>query len=187
MQVDHLRQQQANPTDVQFCNASSSNSSTHPVQQPVQQKNSSSVHSPPQPLAARLSSRSVVDGLRVPGVGSGNAGCYGSLGQLWQQQTVVVSAVMQHAGPPAAQQHLPPCTPDAPQQHQLQRLVHSYGPATAPRLTTLAVTRKLLAAGGVRGLFRGLSINYMKVVPSTAIGFSVYDALKAYLGLTSTL
>eukprot|EP00775_Hariotina_reticulata_P008737 gene8737-8917_t len=75
---------------------------------------------------------------------------------------------------------------DVPQ-HRVQRLVHSFGPTEAPRLTTMAVTRKLLAAGGVRGLFRGLSINYMKVVPSTAIGFSVYDALKAYLGLTSTL
>jgi hypothetical protein len=36
------------------------------------------------------------------------------------------------------------------------------------------------------GMFRGLSINYLKVVPSTAIGFTVYDYLKAYLGLTHT-
>lgn len=50
-----------------------------------------------------------------------------------------------------------------------------------------AVTRKLIAEGGLRALFRGLSINYMKVVPSTAIGFTVYDAFKAYLGLTNTL
>jgi hypothetical protein len=34
------------------------------------------------------------------------------------------------------------------------------------------------------GLFRGLSINYLKVVPSTAIGFTVYDWMKAYLGLS---
>jgi solute carrier family 25 protein 16 len=36
------------------------------------------------------------------------------------------------------------------------------------------------------GMFRGLSINYLKVVPSTAIGFTVYDYMKAYLGLTHT-
>lgn len=29
-----------------------------------------------------------------------------------------------------------------------------------------------------QGLFRGVSINYIKAVPSTAIGFTVYDQLK---------
>ncbi|QDZ22817.1 mitochondrial carrier protein [Chloropicon primus] len=32
-----------------------------------------------------------------------------------------------------------------------------------------------------RGLYAGLSINYLKVVPSTAIGFAVYDCAKEYL------
>ncbi|KAK9868547.1 hypothetical protein WJX84_004316 [Apatococcus fuscideae] len=36
---------------------------------------------------------------------------------------------------------------------------------------------------GWTGLFRGLSINYMKVVPTTAIGFAVYDGMKGYLDL----
>lgn len=36
-----------------------------------------------------------------------------------------------------------------------------------------------------RALFRGLSINYIKVIPSTAIGFTLYDATKAYLGISS--
>ena len=40
---------------------------------------------------------------------------------------------------------------------------------------------------GVRALFAGISINFMKVVPSTAIGFTLYDALKSYLGLPSNL
>jgi len=40
---------------------------------------------------------------------------------------------------------------------------------------------------GWRALFAGLSINYMKVVPSTAIGFTLYDAMKSYLGLPSNL
>ena len=36
---------------------------------------------------------------------------------------------------------------------------------------------------GWAGLFRGLSINYMKVAPTTAIGFAVYDGMKGYLDL----
>lgn len=37
--------------------------------------------------------------------------------------------------------------------------------------------------GSWLGLFRGLSINYIKVAPSTAVGFTVYDALKSYLNV----
>ncbi len=40
---------------------------------------------------------------------------------------------------------------------------------------------------GMRALFAGLSINYLKVVPSTAIGFTAYDALKQYLDLPQNL
>ena len=40
---------------------------------------------------------------------------------------------------------------------------------------------------GVRALFAGLSLNYLKVVPSTAIGFTIYDALKQYLDLPQHL
>lgn len=40
---------------------------------------------------------------------------------------------------------------------------------------------------GLRALFAGLSINYLKVVPSTAIGFTMYDAAKHYLGLPQNL
>ncbi|CAD7703951.1 unnamed protein product [Ostreobium quekettii] len=40
---------------------------------------------------------------------------------------------------------------------------------------------------GLRGLFAGLSINYMKVVPSTAVGFTMYDHLKSYLALKGNL
>lgn len=55
------------------------------------------------------------------------------------------------------------------------------------RPTMIEVAQKLWAEGGMKAFFRGLSINYMKVVPSTAVGFTVYDAFKSYLGLTSTL
>lgn len=40
---------------------------------------------------------------------------------------------------------------------------------------------------GFRSLFAGLSINYLKVVPSTAIGFTIYDAAKQYLDLPQNL
>ena len=47
--------------------------------------------------------------------------------------------------------------------------------------------KKVYAQRGFRALFAGLSINYMKVVPSTAIGFTVYDSAKLYLGLPQNL
>lgn len=40
---------------------------------------------------------------------------------------------------------------------------------------------------GVRALFAGLTINYMKVIPSTAIGFTLYDTMKSYLDLPNNL
>ncbi|KAG2438444.1 hypothetical protein HYH02_010899 [Chlamydomonas schloesseri] len=49
-------------------------------------------------------------------------------------------------------------------------------------------TAAAIARGeGLRGLFRGLSLNYVKVVPSTAIGFAVYDSLKDFLGVKGNL
>ncbi|XP_043718731.1 mitochondrial carrier protein CoAc2 [Telopea speciosissima] len=38
---------------------------------------------------------------------------------------------------------------------------------------------------GWKQLFSGLSINYLKVVPSVAIGFTVYDTMKSWLGVPS--
>lgn len=40
---------------------------------------------------------------------------------------------------------------------------------------------------GWRALFAGVHINYVKVVPSTAIGFTIYDLVKTYLGLENRL
>lgn len=59
--------------------------------------------------------------------------------------------------------------------------------AGAPFKSTLDGLRRVWRAGGARALFAGVSINYMKVVPSTAIGFTVYDAAKAWLGLAHNL
>ena len=53
--------------------------------------------------------------------------------------------------------------------------------------STVDGLRRVWRAGGVRALFAGVTINYMKVVPSTAIGFTVYDAAKAWMGLAHNL
>jgi solute carrier family 25 protein 16 len=61
------------------------------------------------------------------------------------------------------------------------------GPASTSYSSTLDGLRRVRAAGGWRALFAGVSINYMKVVPSTAIGFTVYDGLKGAMGLPHNL
>jgi hypothetical protein len=57
----------------------------------------------------------------------------------------------------------------------------------AARSSIWQTVKLLRREGGSRALFRGLSINYMKVVPSTAIGFTTYDALKSYLGVVNNI
>jgi len=41
----------------------------------------------------------------------------------------------------------------------------------------------IIRCQGWRQLFAGLSLNYVKVVPSVAIGFTTYDMMKALLGV----
>ncbi|XP_074559074.1 mitochondrial carrier protein CoAc2-like [Curcuma longa] len=43
----------------------------------------------------------------------------------------------------------------------------------------------IVQSQGWRQLFSGLSINYLKVVPSVAIGFTVYDLMKSWLKVPS--
>lgn len=72
----------------------------------------------------------------------------------------------------------------------MRRISQQTGPPLTPKalyrstwdgLTTIA------RSSGWRALFAGLSINYMKVVPSTAVGFTAYDYLKSYLHLKGNL
>ncbi|XP_047333717.1 mitochondrial carrier protein CoAc2 [Impatiens glandulifera] len=44
---------------------------------------------------------------------------------------------------------------------------------------------KIVQRQGWKQLFSGLSLNYLKVVPSVAIGFTTYDVMKAYLRVPS--
>lgn len=72
---------------------------------------------------------------------------------------------------------LPPAQQNLKQQTQNQTVLRS----TWHGLVTISQTQ------GFRALFAGLSINYMKAIPSTAIGFTLYDSLKTYLDLANNL
>lgn len=49
--------------------------------------------------------------------------------------------------------------------------------------STWDALKKIARAGGLSALFKGLSINYVKVIPSTAIGFTTYDFLMSSFNL----
>ncbi|PWA34058.1 substrate carrier protein [Artemisia annua] len=63
-------------------------------------------------------------------------------------------------------------------QMQVQRLRSSNSQQLKGTMGTLIL---IVQKEGWKHLFSGLSINYMKVVPSVAIGFTVYDTMKMYL------
>jgi solute carrier family 25 protein 16 len=67
----------------------------------------------------------------------------------------------------------------------LARGLHNSSGSPAP--STWQTVQELHSRGGLRAFYRGLSLNYIKVVPSTAIGFTIYDALKAYLDLSGNI
>lgn len=85
----------------------------------------------------------------------------------------------------ASRQQSHPSSSHTMWQQQLRSLSSRGGPhqaaaAAVEEPSMVQIAMRLWRQGG---MFRGLSINYMKVVPSTAIGFTVYDYTKAYLGL----
>lgn len=67
-------------------------------------------------------------------------------------------------------------------QMQVQRLLASNSAQKKGTIETLVM---IAQSQGWKQLFSGLSINYMKVVPSVAIGFTVYDLMKSYLRVPS--
>lgn len=48
--------------------------------------------------------------------------------------------------------------------------------------STIGAIKTIYRHEGIRGLFKGLSINYMKVVPAVAISFTTYESMKKFLG-----
>lgn len=67
-------------------------------------------------------------------------------------------------------------------QMQVQRLSSSNSGDLKGTMESLVT---ILQIQGWRQLFSGLSINYLKVVPSVAIGFTVYDVMKSFLRVPS--
>lgn len=49
--------------------------------------------------------------------------------------------------------------------------------------STFGAFSSILKADGVRGLFVGLSVNYIKVAPATGVSFVVYEFMKKALGI----
>ncbi|KAL1547742.1 Mitochondrial carrier protein CoAc2 [Salvia divinorum] len=67
-------------------------------------------------------------------------------------------------------------------QMQVQRLIIF---DSSPTKGTAESLVSIVRLQGWKQLFSGLSINYLKVVPSVAIGFTVYDVMKASLRVPS--
>ncbi|KAH7388689.1 mitochondrial carrier domain-containing protein [Pyrenochaeta sp. MPI-SDFR-AT-0127] len=67
----------------------------------------------------------------------------------------------------------------------LRTRLQSQGTVLHPRTYTgiMDVTRQTIAGEGVRGLFKGLTPNLLKVVPAVSITYVVYDKSKKVIGL----
>ncbi|XP_013003761.1 mitochondrial adenyl nucleotide antiporter SLC25A23 isoform X1 [Cavia porcellus] len=55
----------------------------------------------------------------------------------------------------------------------------------APKLSMTGLLRHILAHEGVWGLYRGITPNFMKVIPAVSISYVVYENMKQALGVTS--
>lgn len=56
----------------------------------------------------------------------------------------------------------------------------------APRYTGMTdAFKKIYAAEGIVGFYRGLIPNYVKVVPAIAVSFYIYEELKIYFNVHS--
>lgn len=53
-----------------------------------------------------------------------------------------------------------------------------------PVQSMVAAFRNILITDGILGLYRGISANLLKVVPSVGIGYIVYELARNHLGAT---
>ncbi|TXG73315.1 hypothetical protein EZV62_001894 [Acer yangbiense] len=67
-------------------------------------------------------------------------------------------------------------------QMQVERLATSNSAELKGTMESLVM---IVQKQGWKQLFSGLSINYLKVVPSVAIGFTIYDVMKLFLRVPS--
>ncbi len=60
------------------------------------------------------------------------------------------------------------------------------GATAAPKYTGIFdAFRPIVRDEGVRGLYKGLTPNYAKVVPTVAVSFAVYEHVKQLLGVSA--
>lgn len=53
------------------------------------------------------------------------------------------------------------------------------------QVTMNGLFRQILQTEGPTGLYRGLTPNFLKVIPAVSISYVVYERLKTHLGVTS--
>ena len=52
--------------------------------------------------------------------------------------------------------------------------------------TMLGLFRNILQSEGPRGLYRGITPNFMKVIPAVSISYVVYENVRKFLGVEMT-
>ncbi|XP_074894920.1 mitochondrial adenyl nucleotide antiporter SLC25A24 isoform X2 [Buteo buteo] len=53
----------------------------------------------------------------------------------------------------------------------------------APQLNMVGLFQRIVATEGIRGLYRGIAPNFMKVLPAVSISYVVYEKMKQNLGI----
>jgi len=53
----------------------------------------------------------------------------------------------------------------------------------APQLNMASLFQGIISAEGIRGLYRGIAPNFMKVLPAVSISYVVYEKMKQNLGI----
>lgn len=53
-----------------------------------------------------------------------------------------------------------------------------------PQLNMVGLFRRIISKEGVPGLYRGITPNFMKVLPAVGISYVVYENMKQTLGVT---
>lgn len=54
----------------------------------------------------------------------------------------------------------------------------------SPQLNMVGLFRRIISKEGIPGLYRGITPNFMKVLPAVGISYVVYENMKQTLGVT---
>ena len=69
----------------------------------------------------------------------------------------------------------------------LPRRRMQFGSGASGAVMTSVLVTTYQEAGVLRGLFRGLTINFLRAVPMCAVSFAVYETMKQAMGLQTGL